>query len=114
MSDQIRRRPGGQFAAGQSGNSAGARLRKPDQLLTLKDMLQTDLRVASEVVGFKDGKPVTRYENAVRMLAKGDSANRLATRDFVEHSTNAARNLEALERSEARREQEQARRERGR
>lgn len=114
MSEQIRRTPGGQFATGQSGNSAGARLRKPDQLLTLRDILQTDLRVASEVVGFKDGKPVTRYENAVRTLAKGDSAYRLATRDFVEHTADAARDLEALERSEARREQDRARRDRGR
>lgn len=114
MNEQIRRRPGGQFAAGQSGNSAGTRLRKPDQLLTLKDLLETNLRMASEVVGFKDGKPVTRYENAVRTLAKGDSANRLATRDLVELSGDAARNLAALERSEARREQERARGERGR
>lgn len=100
MSRKIRRDPGGQFAAGQSGNPDGARLRKPRPLLTTTDLHRITLEVAGETAGLRDGKPVTRYENAIRSLLKGDSTNRLATRDFVEEAKSASYHFDGLARKE--------------
>lgn len=101
MSRRVQRGPNGKFAPGQSGNPDGARLRKPRELLTLTDLHRIQLEVAGEVIGHRDGKPVTRFENAVRSLAKGDGANRLALRDHIELTKSATHHLEALARREA-------------
>lgn len=101
MSGRIKRDAGGQFAPGQSGNPDGARRRRPRELPTLTDLYRIHLEVAGEIIGTKDGKPVTRYENALRSLAKGDSANRLAAKGFLEECRRATYHFEMLARQEA-------------
>jgi len=101
VTDRIKRDVGGQFAPGQSGNPDGARLRKPKELLTISDLHRIVLEVAAEVVGARGGKPVTRFENAARGLAKGEAASRLGTRDFMSLATSAAHHFAASERAEA-------------
>lgn len=59
MSGKINRNSSGQFASGQSGNPAGARLRRPKELLTDTDMHRIVLEVASEVVAAQGSRPVT-------------------------------------------------------
>jgi hypothetical protein len=101
MNNRIRRNADGQFASGQSGNPAGARLRRPKRLLTITDLHRLQLEVAGEIVGMLNGKPITRFENALRSMAKGDPANRLAMKDFVEGTQRAAYSLAAAARREA-------------
>jgi hypothetical protein len=104
MSDRIKRDTSGHFALGQSGNPEGARRRKPRELITITDLQRIHLEVAGEIIGTKDGKPVTRYENAVRTLAKGDAANRLATKDFLDMSRQSGHHFAGLARDQARKE----------
>lgn len=98
MSRKIKRDEGGQFAPGHSGNPDGARLRKPKALLTIADLHRIQLEVAGEIVGFKDGKPVTRYENCSRGMVTGGAANRLGSRDFIELTKSSAYFIEREER----------------
>lgn len=102
MSKGGERDASGKFARGHSGNPAGARLRKPRALLTTTDLHRIQLEVAGEVIGRLNGKPVTRYENAVRSLARGDGENRLAARDHIELTKSATYHFEALKRADAR------------
>ena len=101
MSRRVRRNADGQFAAGESGNPDGARLRKPRQVLTPTDLYQINMAVAGEVIGKLNGRPVTRYENVLRSLAKGDSLSRLAAKDFLEQVTSASHFLERAARRAA-------------
>ena len=101
MSREIERDTNGKFAPGQSGNPDGARLRKPRELLTVDDLQRIQLEIAAEVVGHRNGKPVTRFENAARNLAKGDGANRLALRDHIELTKGAAYYFNAVARRAA-------------
>lgn len=102
MNRKIERKAGGQFARGQSGNPDGSRLRRPKQLLTTTDLHRIALEVAGEPAGYRDGKPVSRYENTVRSLLKGDAPNRLAAKDFTELAKSASYHFDALERDAAR------------
>ena len=79
-----RRTATGQFAAGHSGNPDGARRRKPKALLRIEDIHRIHLEVAGEIVGKREGKPVTRYEQIVRALAAGKAEQRLPLKDFMD------------------------------
>jgi hypothetical protein len=103
MSGRVDRDENGKFVPGQSGNPQGARLRQPKALLTVDDLQRIQLEVAGEIVGHRDGKPVTSYENAVRSLARPNSSNRLAARDHIELTKIAAYHFEQREQVEARR-----------
>ena len=107
MSRQIKRDGNGHFAAGASGNPDGARRRKPKELLTVDDFDRIILEVASEVVATRNGKPVTLFHHNARSLATGKTANRLASRDFMQIATSAAARLE---RARLKKEEEEKRR----
>lgn len=101
MSNRIKRTEDGHFASGQSGNPEGARLRKPKELLTITDLHRIHLEVAAEIVGTINGKPITRYENALRSLAKGDTVNRLATKDLINLTQSSGHHFARLAREQA-------------
>lgn len=101
MTRQTGRDGDGRFAPGYSGNPDGARRRKPRELLTLTDVHRIVLEVAGEVIGHRNGKPVTRLENAIRCLATGQGENRLALRDHVEMTKSATHHFWAEERRKA-------------
>lgn len=107
MSADIERTTRGRFAAGQSGNPAGARARKPARLITTDDFHQMILEVASSPTQApRHGKPgmMSLLEYNVSTLARGKAANRLASKDFIDLTWRAAYHFEQRERERQRRE----------
>jgi hypothetical protein len=116
MSDDVARRNNGQFAKGQSGNTAGARTRKREQLMTAEDFHRTVLRVAASKTQLKvEGqlRTVTLVEVNVWGLASGKAANRLAAKDMLDLTRNSAYFMDALARREDLQDREQRRKELG-
>lgn len=114
MSDDVERGGSGRFAKGQSGNPQGARIRRRRELMSLEDIHRTILRVAAsptQVVISGKTHDVTMLEANFWGLASGKPSNRLASKDVIELATSAGQFMARLEREEAQRAQEQARRE---
>ncbi|UUL84082.1 DUF5681 domain-containing protein [Sphingomonas qomolangmaensis] len=107
MSGSVARGGNGRFAKGQSGNPEGARTRRRGELMNLEEINRTILRVfTSRTQMMIAGKPqdVTLLEANVWGLASGKPSNRLASKDVIELTKDAASFLEELERREKRRE----------
>jgi hypothetical protein len=116
MSENVKRRTGGQFEKGQSGNPAGARTRKRKELRTVEDFHNMILRVAyspTEISINKVSHKVSLLEANIWQLFSGKAPNRLAAMDSIELAKSATYVLERAERDRQREELEQARRERG-
>jgi hypothetical protein len=111
VSDDIRRRPTGQFQKGTSGNPQGARRRQPVPLLTREDLARTILKVASGKVTLSSGEKINRLEANVRSLATGAAKNRLSCKDFIALVSNAVGSMDEINRRrEKDREEEERRR----
>lgn len=107
MTGHVERRPGGQFAKGQSGNPAGARKRRRKELPSLEDLHRTVLEVAVSPTRMSVGgsvREITYFEANVWGLASGKAANRLTSRDFVEMVKEASRFFENQDADDAFRE----------
>lgn len=100
MSDDVQRTRAGQFAPGQSGNAAGARSRKPKQLMTLADINRAILKIAdseTKMVIENKVQTINMLERNAWVLASG-KGNRLSAKDFVELVKSAGAHLDHLER----------------
>ncbi len=100
MSDEIRRTRAGQFVKGQSGNTEGARSRRPKRLLTLTDINRTILEVAGSETKLSIEnrlQTISMVERNAWVLASG-KGNRLAARDFLDLASRAGLHFERLER----------------
>lgn len=100
MTDDIKRTRAGQFAPGQSGNAAGARSRRPKQVLELEDMdrLIVEIATAPTTLTIENKvQTVTIFERNLWVLASGKGA-RLPARDFVFLSRDAAARIDYRER----------------
>lgn len=100
MSDNVQRTRAGQFAPGQSGNAAGARSRKPKQLMTLADINRTILEIAAsetKMVIENRVQTINMLERNAWVLASG-KGNRLSAKDFVDFVKSAGAHLDHLAR----------------
>lgn len=100
MNDDVQRTRGGQFAPRQSGNAAGARSRKPKQLMTLADINRTILKIAdseTKMVIENKVQTINMLERNAWVLAFG-KGNRLSAKDFVDFVKSAGAHLDSLER----------------
>ncbi len=96
MSDRVKRTIGGQFEKGQSGNPAGAGVRKPKPILSRHDIDLLILDVASRETQLRTDRgteTISLLEWNVRALGSGTRVG-TAPRAFIDLAKSAASGVE--------------------